>query len=53
MDQIISKDGFDSMIQEYKMDDEGRVYLDNWLSDSKADVRKEYLKQYQLNIDSI
>ena len=53
LNQLIDKFGFEYFIQTYKLDVEGAVYLDDWLNDKSADKRKEYLKQYQLDINNI
>ena len=50
---MLEKYGFDYFIETYKLDDEGKIYLENWLSDFAVDKRKEYLKNYQLDINNI
>jgi len=51
---IISQDGLDKMIEIIDFNGEiGKSKLDDWLSDSKSDTRKEYLLKNEFNIASI
>lgn len=52
LDYIISKDGFDSLLEEYVIDDESKEYFENWLG-SDAAPRKKYMKEFELDIDRI
>lgn len=53
LNQLLDKYGLDYFIETYKLDDEGKIYLDHWLNDKTIDKRKEYLKQYNLDINNI
>ena len=53
LNQLLVKYGLEYFIETYKMDESGKIYLDHWLNDKTSDKRKEYLKQHQLDINSI
>jgi hypothetical protein len=53
LNQLLDKYGLDYFIETYKLDNEGKIYLDHWLNDKTIDKRKEYLKQYNLDINNI
>lgn len=53
LNQLLDKYGLETFIEKYNLDDEGVIYLDNWLSDSGIEKRKEYLKKYNLDINNI
>lgn len=53
LNQLIDKYGLDYFIETYKLDEDGQIYLNNWLSDQTVSERKEYLKQHQLDINNI
>jgi len=46
--QVIEKDGLDKMIDIFEFDNE--EVIDDWLSDKKADVRKEYIMNNNFDI---
>lgn len=48
-----SNGGVDNFIQTFKLDENGRIYVDDWLNGSKADVRKQHIKNFSFNINSI
>lgn len=52
LDYIISHQGFDSLLEEYKLDDKSYEYIDNWLG-SDAEPRKKYIKEFKLDINRI
>lgn len=52
LDQIISKDGFESLLDEYSLDQESKVLFENWLGPD-PNPRKKYVKEYVLDIDRI
>ena len=52
LDHIIAKDGFDSLLEEYTLDDRSKEYFQNWLGPDPV-PRKKYLKEYELDIDRI
>ena len=45
-------DGFDGLLQEYYLDEESDKLFDDWLGDD-AEPRKEYLRNYNLDIDLV
>lgn len=48
---IIEKDGINKMIQILEWDDD--EIIDDWLSDTKADKRKEYISQNEFSINKL
>ena len=46
---IIEKDGLDNMLEVMTIEDSAGL-IDDWLSDKKADRRKEMLDGYEFNI---
>jgi DNA gyrase/topoisomerase IV subunit B len=52
LDYIISKDGFNSLLEEYVLDDESKEYFENWLG-ADAIPRKKYMKEFELDINRI
>lgn len=53
LNQLLDKYGLDYFIETYNLDDDGQIYLNNWLSDKTVNERKEYLKKHQLDINNI
>lgn len=51
--ELFDKYGFEYFVQDLLMDNEGKVYVDNWLNGEKADKRKEYLRNFTLNIETM
>ena len=51
--ELFEKYGFEYFVQDLLLDDEGKVYVDNWLNGEKADMRKEYLREFTLNIETM
>jgi DNA topoisomerase-2 len=52
LDFIIQKQGFDSLLEEYTLDDKSDEYFKNWLGPD-AEPRKKYMKEYDFDINSI
>ena len=52
LDYIISKTGFDSLIDEFELDETSDKLFEEWLG-SDAEPRKKYLKEYTFDVDSI
>lgn len=52
LQKLIDTYGFDNFVQAYKLDDAGVKQLDDWLGDD-AEKRKEYLRNYSLDIDAV
>lgn len=53
LQDLINTYGFDNFVFYYKMDDEGKVYLQHWLADSEVDKRKEYIKNFDFDINAV
>jgi DNA gyrase/topoisomerase IV subunit B len=49
---LIDTHGLDSFVEEYKLDKDGEVYLDDWLGPD-AEKRKKYLREYDFDIDQV
>lgn len=52
LDHIIEKQGFDSLLEEYSLDDTAGEYFENWLGDN-PEPRKKYMKEYTFDINKI
>jgi len=51
LEYVIEQDGLERMIVQFTNID--KKLLDDWLSSSKSDTRKKYIKEYELNINII
>jgi DNA gyrase/topoisomerase IV subunit B len=49
--EVIKTDGLDKMLE--KVDIDNQEILNNWLSSKTSDKRKEYIKEYSLDINKI
>ena len=47
---LIDKNGLQSFIQEFKLDEEGKIYIEDWLGPD-AEKRKKYLREYSFDIN--
>ena len=52
LDYIISKIGFDSLLEEFTLDEESDKLFDEWLG-SDSEPRKKYLREYAFDVDKI
>ena len=52
LDFIIQHEGFDNLLEEYKLDESSQEYFENWLGDD-AKPRKKYITDFSLDIDKI
>lgn len=52
LDHIIEKQGFDSLLEEYSLDETAGEYFENWLGDN-PEPRKKYMKEYTFDINKI
>lgn len=52
LDFIIQKQGFDSLLEEYTLDEQSDEYFKNWLG-SDAEPRKKYMKDYDFDINAV
>ena len=52
LDFIIQHEGFDNLLEEYKLDESSQEYFENWLGDN-AEPRKKYIMDFSLDIDKI
>ena len=50
---LIDTYGFDNFVFDYKMTEDGKVYLKNWLVDENVDKRKEYIKSFDFDINAV
>lgn len=52
LQKLINTYGFENFVQTFSLDDVGKSRLDDWLGDD-AEKRKEYLRNYSLDIDAV
>lgn len=52
LDYIIQQQGFDSLLEEYQLDEASKEYFENWLGDD-SEPRKKYITDFSLDIDRI
>lgn len=45
--------GFEYFLQDLILDEEGKVYVDDWLNTNKAEKRKEYLREFTLDTEML
>lgn len=50
---LIDTYGFDNFVFDYKMTEDGKIYLKNWLVDEQVDKRKEYIKSFDFDINAV
>lgn len=50
---LIEKNGIDTYIERFELGDGDDIQIDNWMNKSKADVRKEMLKDVSINLFKI
>lgn len=50
LEYVIEQDGLENMLEVMTLDDSSSKLVDDWLSSSKADKRKEMLDGYEFNI---
>lgn len=48
--ELVDKFGLDHFLQEYKLDEKGKAYIEDWLG-SDPEPRKKYLREYSFDID--
>ena len=51
--ELFKQYGFEYFVQDLLLDDEGKIYVDDWLNGTKAEKRKEYLRSYSFDIESM
>lgn len=49
---LIDTYGFENFVVEYHLDNEGEVYIEDWLGDD-AEKRKKYLREYTFDINAV
>ena len=49
--KLFDENGFEYYLQELQLDELGKQYVNDWLSGKEADKRKQYLRDYTLNIE--
>lgn len=47
-----SPNGVYDFLEYIKLDEDGKLYVDNWLNDSMSDKRKEYLRAFNFDIEN-
>ena len=52
LDFIIKQQGFDSLLEEYVLDEKSDEFFKNWLG-SDAEPRKKYMKEYDFDINAV
>lgn len=52
LDFIIQQQGFDSLLEEYVLDENSKEYFENWLGDD-SEPRKKYITDFSLDINRI
>ena len=52
LDYIIQQQGFDSLLEEYVLDENSKEYFENWLGDD-SEPRKKYITDFSLDINRI
>lgn len=45
--------GIEDYLQYFNIDENGEAFVDDWLNSEKTDVRKQYLRDYTLDIDKV
>ena len=48
-----SPNGIEDYLQYFNIDENGETYVDDWLNSEKTDVRKQYLREYNLDIEKV
>lgn len=50
---LIDTYGFDNFVFYYNMDEDGKIYLKHWLVDEEVEKRKEYIKNFDFDINAV
>jgi DNA topoisomerase-2 len=50
---LFESKGFEYFLQDLELDEEGKVYVDDWLNTNKAEKRKEYLREFTLDTEML
>jgi DNA gyrase/topoisomerase IV subunit B len=53
LEHVVKTDGITNMIEMFSMDDQDKIIVDDWLNGSKADRRKEYLRDNVFDITAV
>ena len=48
-----SPNGIEDFLQYVMIDEKGELYVDHWLNGDNTEKRKEYLREYNLNIENV
>jgi hypothetical protein len=51
--ELFDSKGFNYFLQDLELDDEGKVYVNDWLSGKNIEKRKQYLRDFTLDIETI
>ena len=49
--ELFDSYGFEFFLQDLRLDEDGKIYVDDWLASDKVEKRKQYLREYTLDID--
>ena len=49
--KLFDENGFEYYLQDLQLDELGKQYVNDWLSGKEAEKRKQYLRDYTLNIE--
>lgn len=49
--KLFDENGFEYYLQDLQLDELGKQYVNDWLSSKEAEKRKQYLRDYTLNIE--
>ena len=49
--ELFDSYGFEFFLQDLCLDEDGKIYVDDWLASDKVEKRKQYLREYTLDID--
>lgn len=48
-----SPNGIEDFLQYFKLDQDGNILVDDWLNAEKSDTRKQYLREYSLDLNKV
>ena len=48
-----SPNGIEDFLEYFSLDERGDVLVDDWLNSDKTDIRKQYLREYNLDIEKV
>jgi DNA gyrase/topoisomerase IV subunit B len=51
--KLFEEKGFEFFLQDLVLDDKGKVYVNDWLSGKEIEKRKQYLRDFTLDIETL